>query len=204
MSKIDLRKELKHLYNPAKKFVIVNVPPMNFLKIDGAGDPNTSQAYQDAIQTLFSLSYTLKFMIKKASDVDCTVMPLEGLWWTDDMAAFSPDNKSLWHWTAMMMQPEYVTAQAVETARQEVEKKKKLAALDKVRFEPYHEGPAAQILYIGPFSGEGPTITRLHEFIREQGGEVTGRHHEIYLSDFRRVAPEKLKTVIRQPMTVSG
>ncbi len=203
MSKIDYKKELKHLYKPsAKKIEIVNVPSMNFLMIDGAGDPNTSQEFQEGIEALFGVSYTLKFMIKKgAFAVDYGVLPLEGLWWADDMGQFSIQDKSNWQWTVMIMQPEqYITANLVQEAIVQVDKKKGLAALSKLRFERFEEGLAAQVMHIGPFSEEGPTIEKLHDFIEEQGYQRSGRHHEIYLSDFRRTAPEKLKTIIRQPM----
>jgi len=200
LEKIDLKKELKDFYNPSsKEIAIVEVPKMNFLMIDGSGDPNTSQEYKDAIEALFSLSYTLKFMIKKTKDVDYAVMPLEGLWWADDMSKFSED-KNAWKWTSMTMQPEQVTKDLVAKAIEELKKKKKLPALSKIRFESFHEGKSAQIMYIGPFSDEGPTIQKIHEFIRKNEGTLTGKHHEIYLSDPRRIAPEKMKTILRQPM----
>ena len=200
MSKIDYKKVLKHLYNPSKKeVVIVDVPEMNFLMIDGQGDPNSVQAYQDAVEALFSLSYTLKFMIKKGQDVDYGVMPLEGLWWADDMTQFSVDRKEEWHWTMIMMQPEQVTESLFSEAVNQVQKKKNPAALSKIRFEAFTEGRAAQIMHIGPFSEEGPTIERLHTFIGERSA-LRGKHHEIYLSDIRRANPQNWRTVIRQPM----
>lgn len=202
MQKIDYKKELKHLYKPSgRKIGIVDVPQMNFLMIDGQGDPNTAQDYKDAIEALFSVSYTLKFQIKKSDiAVDYGVMPLEGLWWADDMSRFSIEDKSDWRWTALIMQPEYVTAELVQETIRQVEKKKGLPALPKIRFEAFAEGKAAQLLYTGPYSEEEPTIDALHRFIEEQGYQRSGKHHEIYLSDFRRTAPEKLKTVIRQPI----
>jgi len=201
MSKVDLKKDLKHLYNPsAKEVSVVDVPPMNFLMIDGAGDPNVSPEYQQAMEALFSLSYALKFMVKKSNGVDYAVMPLEGLWWTDDPGQFSMSNKGIWKWTAMIMQPEYVTGQLFAAALAEARRKKDLVALDRVRFESYHEGLSAQIMHIGPYAAEEPTIARLHSFIRENGYELSGKHHEIYLSDPRRTAPEKLRTVLRQPV----
>ncbi|NOZ72288.1 MAG: hypothetical protein GXP38_10305 [Chloroflexi bacterium] len=201
MSKVDFKKKWRHLYNPsAKKISVVEVPPLNFLMIDGAGDPNTSPQYQQALEALFSLSYTIKFRIKKTTGDDYTVMPLEGLWWTEDPGQFSVDHKDQWQWTSMMMQPEFITPEIVTEAITEVRRKKNLAALDKVRFEPYHEGLSAQIMHIGPYAAEAPTIARLHQFIRENGYELRGKHHEIYLSDPRRTRPERLKTVIRQPI----
>lgn len=202
MQKVDLKKQLKHLYDPsAKEISVVDVPEMNFLMIDGEGDPNISQEYREAVETLYAISYTLKFMLKKGEvAIDYPVMALEGLWWTDDMTKFSPENKAIWKWTMMIMQPEFITEEMVEEAKGQVEKKKgPLPALPRMRFESFHEGPSAQITYFGPYSGEGPTIRRLHEFIAELGHERRGKHHEIYLNDPRRTAPEKLKTVIRQP-----
>ncbi len=203
MKKIDYKKELKHLYKPSpKKVEIVEVPQMNFLMIDGQGDPNTSQEFQDAVETLYSLSYTLKFMIKKgASEIDYGVLPLEGLWWADDMSQFTTGNKETWKWTLMIMQPEFITTKLFNEAVEQVRKKKNPAALAKVRFGSYSEGQAAQIMHLGPFSEEGPTIEKVHRFIEENGCSRTGKHHEIYLSDIRKAAPEKWKTVVRQPMT---
>jgi hypothetical protein len=205
MAKRDLKKELKQLYSPGSRDVVaVDVPSMNFLMIDGEGNPNTSQTYRDAIECLYALSYTLKFMIKKGrGGVDYSVMPLEGLWWGDDMDVFMEGKKDLWKWTAMIMQPEYVTKALFKRACEEVQKKKALPALSKVRLETFREGKSAQIMYVGSYSAEGPTIKRIHTFIAEQGGRLSGKHHEIYLGDPRRTAPEKLKTVIRQPFDSS-
>jgi hypothetical protein len=205
LSKIDYKKELKHLYKAsAKEVVFVDVPAMNFLMIDGKGDPNTAQEYQDAVEALYPVSYAIKFMIKKGEiGIDYGVMPLEGLWWTDDMTEFSIENKDIWKWTSMIMQPELVTKELVEDAMAQVEKKKNPAALSKVRFESFAEGKAAQIMHIGPFSEEGPTIQKIHDFIKKQGDDFEGteqKHHEIYLSDFRKAAPEKMKIILRQPV----
>ena len=202
MVKIDFKKELKHLYSPsAKEVVAVDVPVMNFLLIDGERDPNTAQQYRDAVEALFSVSYTIKFMVKKEAGVDFGVMPLEGLWWVDDMTKFSTERKDEWKWTSMIMQPKYVTPEHVNTAVEAVRKKKNLPALSKLRFESFHEGAAAQIMHIGPYSAEGPNIAKIHTFIRNSGHALSGKHHEIYLNDARRTAPEKLKTILRQPMT---
>jgi hypothetical protein len=202
MAKIDHKKQLKHLYAAsAKQPTLVNVPPLNYLRIDGIGDPNTSSAYKNAVEALFSLSYTMKFAIKKgAAAVDYGVMPLEGLWWMDDMKQFSVTRKDEWKWTMMIMQPEVVTQAIVAACRSDLARKKDLAALSKVEFAAFKEGKAAQILHVGPFTEEGPTIQKLHDFIQAQGLKLTGKHHEIYLSDIRRAAPEKWKTIIRQPV----
>lgn len=206
MQKIDLKKELKHLYKPPAKYIeIVDVPQMNYLMIDGEGDPNTAQSFQEAIEALYSLSYTLKFMIKKGEQqIDYSVMPLEGLWWTDNMSQFSTADKSNWKWTLMIMQPDFINSDLIHIAKTDVRKKKNPVALPKMRFESYTEGKAAQMMYIGPFAEEGPTIEKIHAFIREKGAVLQGKHHEIYLSDFRKTAPEKLKTIIRQPMNEIG
>lgn len=201
VQKIDYKRELKHLYRPsAKQVSSIDVPPMNFLMIDGEGDPNSSPAYQAALEALYNVSYTLKFTIKQSeAGIDYIVMPLEGLWWAEDVTAFHLGNKDTWQWTAMIMQPEVVTPDLVEAARQQVAARKDLSGLDGLRLETFHEGQAAQILYIGPYAKEGPTIERIHRFIQEQGGTLHGKHHEIYLSDPRRTPPERFKTVIRQP-----
>jgi hypothetical protein len=139
-------------------------------------------------------------MLKKgAQATDYAVMPLEGLWWADDMSAFITDDKSQWKWTMMIMQPAFVADEIIAAAITEVRRKKPLAAIDKLRLEEFTEGACAQILHIGPFSEEGPTIVRLHEFVDKQAAR-TGKHHEIYLSDIRRGDPQKWKTIIRQPM----
>ena len=201
MAKLDLKKEYRQLYKPsAKEFSIVDVPEMQFLMVDGAGDPNTSVAYAEAIETLYAMSYTLKFLSKTTEDIDYVVMPLEGLWWTPDIAEFSMEDKSAWEWTAMIMQPDHITADHVATATEEVREKKDPPALNRVRFEPYREGLAVQILYFGPYADEAPTIERLHQFATDNGHELRGKHHEIYLGDPRRTAPEKIRTVIRQPV----
>jgi hypothetical protein len=196
---LDLKKQLRDLYGPsAREPAIVNVPSMNFLMVDGEGDPNTSQAYKEAVEALYATSYTLKFMIKKRSpEDDYGVMPLEGLW--DDPTSFGSEQRAGWRWTAMIMQPDVVTPALVAEAIAEAAGKRDLPALPRLRVEPFHEGTAAQILYIGPYAAEQPTIERLHRFIADRGGALTGRHHEIYLSDPRRTAPERLKTIIRQP-----
>ena len=202
MEQLNLKKELKHLYQPsAKAPVQVDVPRMNFLMLDGAGDPNGSQAYADGVEALFALSYTIKFMVKRGPlAIDYGVMPLEGLWWVDDMSRFSVDDRNDWQWTMLMMQPDVVTLELVEEAVTEVRRKKDPAALGEVRFEALAEGTCVQILHVGPFSTEGPTIARLHGLIAAGGHEPAGKHHEIYLSDIRKAAPEKWKTVIRQPL----
>jgi hypothetical protein len=190
--KIDFKKDLKHLYNPAQKeFSVVDVPPLKFMMLDGHGDPNTAPAYQEAVEALYAVAYKLKFMSKKEKGMDYVVPPLEGLWWAEDMETFTTSrDKNAWDWTMMIMQPEWVTLEMVAEA-----------VLPKLRLETYHEGLAVQILHLGSYDDEAPTIARMHdEFIPQNGYTETGKHHEIYLSDPRQVAPEKLKTVLRQPV----
>jgi hypothetical protein len=202
MDKIDCKKEFKDLYHPSsKKVAVVNVPAFNFVIVDGVGDPNTSQDYKDAVSALFTVSFTLKFMVKKGKpSVDYGVMPLEGLWWADDVKSFVAGNKNLWKWTSMIMQPKFVTAALFGEAIEQTKKKKNLPALPKLRFECFQEGLSAQILHLGPYSAEKETVEKIHGFIKENGYQLTGKHHEIYLSNPGKVAPEKLKTIVRQPM----
>jgi hypothetical protein len=201
MEKLDLKKSLKYLYEPtAKAFSVVDVPEMNFIMIDGHGNPNTSAEYVDALQALYSAAYTLKFTVKKEMAVDYPVMASEGLWWMDDIREFSADRKDDWKWTMMIMQPEIVTRKMFDQAVATALEKKRQPALTRLRLERFHEGLSTQILYFGPYSEEGPTIARMHQSIEQSGYVRYGKHHEIYLGDPRRVAPEKLRTVIRQPM----
>jgi hypothetical protein len=201
MTKVDFKKTLKHLYNPPKKFGIVDVPEMQFIMLDGHGDPNTAQEYKDAIETLYAVAFKMKFVSKKTLEKDYTVPPLEGLWWAEDMATFTTREKSAWDWTMMIMTPDWITAEIFADAVEQVRKKKNPAALDKVRLERYHEGLSAQIMHVGSYDDEGPVLAKMHSvFIPENGYVENGIHHEVYLSDPRRVAPEKLKTVLRQPI----
>jgi hypothetical protein len=201
--KVDLRRKLRHLYRPPTKQVVeIEVPEMRFLQIDGEGDPNTSEAFREATEALYSISYALKFAVKKVEGIDFGVMPLEGLWWTEkgdtDLEEILSD-RSVWKWTLLIMQPEWATQKRFERALASTQKKKNLAALSRIRFERFREGRAAQVMHVGPFAEEGPTIERIDHFIQERDGKHRGKHHEIYLNDFRRTAPEKLKTIIRHP-----
>ncbi|PID85942.1 MAG: hypothetical protein CSB13_05410 [Chloroflexi bacterium] len=203
MTKIDFKKQLKHLYNPSKKeFTVVEVPAMQFLMVDGQGNPNTAQEYQDALEALYAVAYKIKFNSKKQLAKDYTVPPLEGLWWADSMDTFTHlRDKSQWKWTMMIMQPDWVTPAMFDEACALVKKQKDPAALAKVRLESYAEGVSVQIMHIGSYDDETPVLDKLHhEFMPANGWTFNGKHHEIYLSDPRRVAPEKLKTVLRQPV----
>lgn len=195
--------DIARLYKAPESPELVTVPPLTFLMIDGRGDPNTAAEYQDAVAALYALSYALKFALKKTRGLAYRVGPLEGLWWSDDMAEFSVERKDDWNWTMMIGQPDAVTADWFDRIRQDVGRKKALATLPHARLQRFDEGLSAQVLHVGPFSAEGPTITLLHEFISSQGYGMRQKHHEIYLSDPRRTAPEKWKTIIRQPVVAA-
>ena len=204
MMKIDLKKELKPLYTAsAKAAVLVLVPPLQYLMFNGYGDPNTNPDFQAGMEALYTASYTLKFMFKKEQGLDYVVPPLEGLWWML-MADFDLERRDDWRWTLMIPQPEEVRRELLDQAVVAAKKKKPLPALEKLRLEIYDEGRAAQILHVGPYSEEMAAIDRLHAFIKEQGLHLCGKHHEIYLSDPRRTAPEKLKTILRQPVSTEA
>jgi hypothetical protein len=203
MTKVDFKKEWKHLYRPsAKEFTVVEVPPLQFAMIDGHGDPNTAPEYTEALEALYAVAFKVKFLSKKELGRDYVVAPLEGLWWAEDMETFTVQrDKSAWDWTMMIMQPDWVSAEVWQEAREQVEVQKSPVALEKLRLETYDEGLSVQILHLGSYDDEGPTLHKLHhEFIPQNGYEMQGKHHEIYLSDPRRVAPEKLRTVLRQPV----
>lgn len=201
MEKINYKKQLAHLYTAsAKKIALVEVPQMTFLMIDGKGNPNTS-SFSNAIEALYAVSYTIKFTIKHTMSIDYGVMPLEALWWADDMSAFERDDKDAWKWTTMIMQPEIITHKIINEAIAQVKEKKNPVALDLMRIQSFEEGKSAQTLHIGPFSEEKPTIEKLHKFIEHNASQLRGKHHEIYLSDTRRAAPENWKTIIRQAIS---
>jgi len=203
MTKIDFKGEWKHLFKPSsKEFEMVEVPGMNFILVDGHGDPNTAESYLQAVEALYAAAYKIKFRSKKNLERDYVVPPLEGLWWAEDMDSLTAArDKSTWDWTMMIMQPEWVGEEVLESVRPEVMKSKYLPALPLVRWERFHEGLCVQILHIGSFDDEGPTIHRLHaEFLPENNLVESGKHHEVYLSDPRKTAPEKLKTILRQPV----
>ena len=202
MPKIDFKKELKHLYRPSVKlFEVIDVPEMNFLMIDGHGNPNTAQAYGEALEALYAVAYKLKFMSKKGLDNDYVVPPLEGLWWAQDMDAFITAKKDDWDLTMMIMQPEWITTEMFDEGCALIKKAKNPLALSKMRLQSYHEGLSIQIMHLGSYDDEAPTLAKLHnDFIPENNYAMSGKHHEIYLSDPRKVKPEKLKKILRQPV----
>ena len=201
MAKTDLKKEMAHLYKAPREPVMVEVPPLQYLMVDGKGDPNVSEWFQEATGALYGASYTLKFKLKRGPQaLDYVVMPLQGLWWAEEMDVFLMEAKEEYEWTLMILQPDEVTREMFEDACREVKERKGLDAVDHLRLETYHEGLSAQVMHVGPYADEAPTIAALHEFIDESGRRPRGKHHEIYLGDPRRTKPERLKTIIRQPV----
>ncbi|MCR9139219.1 MAG: GyrI-like domain-containing protein [Alphaproteobacteria bacterium] len=204
MSKIDFKKSMKELFAPsAKEFSVVQVPPLQFLMVDGEGTPGGDKdgEYTQALAALYPMAYKLKFLSKKELGRDYVVPPLQALWWADDLNVFLTGDKDQWKWTVMIMQPDWIKEDHVTAVRQVVAKSADLQALPKLRLETYNEGMAVQIMHIGPYSQEGPTLKKLHEeYIPQNGLAESGHHHEIYLGDPRKTAPEKLKTILRQPV----
>ena len=199
--KIDFKKTLDSYRAKPGEFRIVDVPRMQYLMIDGHGDPNTSPAFAEAIETLYPIAYKLKFASKQGLGRDYVVPPLEGLWWADDMDAFSNRDKSQWDWTLLLLVPDWIDQAMVDAAVEQVAAKDPPARLGDVRFDLLDEGLCVQTLHVGSFDDEGPVLQKLHEeFIPNQGLTPTGHHHEVYFSDFRRTAPDKLRTLLRQPV----
>lgn len=204
--KTDPKKEIPTYAAPRGRFEIVRVPSMRFLMIDGHGDPNTSTAYADALATLYPVAYSLKFHSKKQLDRDYVVPPLEALWWSEDMAVFtSSRDKSRWDWTVMLMVPEWLNNDDVAAGIDAVANGKGAPSLDLLRFEVLEEDLVVQTLHIGSYDDEGPVLATMHhDFIPSHELVMTGKHHEIYLSDPRRVDPSKLRTILRQPVQPAG
>ena len=202
MGKLDLLKQKKDLYSASlNKVTFLTISPLNYLMINGEGDPNTSQLYKDSLQALYSLAYALKFAIKKDKpSINFKVMPLEGLWWIDDMNLFSVKNKGDWKWVMMILQPDLINHILVKEICEQVVQKKGLLLAKKVRLEQYIEGDCAQLLHLGSYSAESENIEKLHKTIFKHGYQRKGKHHEIYLNTPLKTTPEKLKTIIRQPI----
>ena len=200
MAKLDFRKEQPALFTaPTDEFVLIKVPKLRFIKIDGEGDPNKAPAYGEALAWLYAVSYGVKFAAK-AEGNDYVVPPLQGLWWADDMKAFAARKKDKWRWTMMIMAPDFVGRKHFKAGVDKAAKKLGKAP-ESLRLEDYDDGLAVQILHVGSYDDEAPTIKRLHQkFLPANGLVETGPHHEIYLSDPRRVEPAKLKTILRQPV----
>jgi hypothetical protein len=208
MTKLDLRKELKHLYAPsAKKVELVDVPRFKFVMIDGAiepgKEPGSSPGFQAAMQALYSAAYTLKFMskLRKVDPVDYPVMALEGLWWVED-GVFDINRKDNLVYTVMILHPEHINQEMFAEAIEQVRKKRgDSPALARLRLEEFQEGLCVQILHIGPYATEPATVEKMDAFARENGYNMLGKHHEIYLGNPLRAQPEKLKTVLRHAIT---
>jgi hypothetical protein len=178
---------------------LVEVPVARFLMIDGHGNPNMSSTFAETVQTLYSGAYAIKFALKKAGGPDERVAPVEGLWWGSEAVDFAASSKDDWNWTMMIRIPDAATDELVASALTNAAAKKPDLAFDRVRVEQFAEGLAAQVMYVGPYAEEGPTIAALHAFVAEHGYRRAGKHHEIYLGDPRRADPARLKTVLRQP-----
>lgn len=200
--KTDFKKTLDFYRARAGEFRVVEVPPLQYLRVDGHGDPNTAAEYADAISALYPVAYKLKFASKQDLDQDYVVPPLEALWWASNMDVFtSARDKSRWDWTAMIMTPDWISFEMFEDAVANAAAKDRPASLDGVRMETLHEGDCVQTLHVGPYDAETDLLTELHDdFIPTAGLRMTGKHHEIYLSDARRVEPSKRRTILRQPV----
>jgi hypothetical protein len=194
--KVDFKKTLKELYSPPSgDFALVDVPPMRFLMSDGQGDPNSTPQYQRVVESLYPVAYKLKFASKNELGRDYVVPPLEGLWWSTDTSAFVRNDRDAWQWTMMIMVPEWVDDEMTRAVAERVDTEAV------VRIDTLHEGPSLQILHIGSYADEAPTLQRLHEtFMPANNWTFSGKHHEIYLSDPRKTEASKLKTVLRQPV----
>lgn len=202
LPKVDYKKEWKDLYTAKTKPKTVNVPEQKIISIEGKGDPGKSKEYMDAIQTLYPVAFRIKFNAKLSLKKDYVVMPLEGLWWADNMDDFITEKRDNWKWKMFIVQPDFVTKKMFDDALKTLkEKKKELPSGSKLKFEKIKEGKAAQIMHVGPYNEEGPIIEKLHAFIEDEGGKLKGAqsHHEIYLGDPRKTDPKKLKTILRQP-----
>jgi hypothetical protein len=200
MEKLDLKKELKKYYSPKEKPETVDVPEFSYLTYVGRGEPG-GEAYSEALNALYGVAYTLKFASKRQGR-DFTVMGLEGQWWWDDPRIFDIANappRSEWNWKSMILIPDFVTQKMLEEVKPELVEKKGIA-VERVKREKIREGLCVQVLHVGPFSDEPRSIKLMHDYMEEQGLRVSGLHHEIYMSDPRRVAPEKWKTIIRHPV----
>jgi len=200
--KVDLRRQVATYTATRGTFTTVTVPAMRFLMVDGHGDPNTSPAYADALTSLYPVAYRLKFLSRNDLGRDYAVMPLEGLWWPDDMEAFtSARDKSRWDWTLLMAVPDWICEEHLDRVRQALAGTGRAPRLDAVRLETFDEGLCVQTLHVGSYDAEGPVLATMHhEYIPAHGLRMVGRHHEIYLNDPRRTPPDRLRTILRQPV----
>lgn len=206
MTRYDIKRELKQCYAPRNRdWALVDVPAQRFIAVDGSGDPNTSAGYARAVEALYTVAYTIKFASKRTLDGDFVVGPLEGLWWSDRPEVFTARDKDAWQWRMLISQPDWITEDFIDDAKQTALAKKDLPTIADVRYEPMHEGLCAQVLHIGPYDDEGPILAELHgEYLAANNLRMTGHHHEVYLGDPRRSAPAELRTVLRQPVERAG
>ncbi len=208
----DFRKEYKEFYMPKNKPAIVTVPPMNYIAVRGTGDPNEEGgAYKQAIGVLYAAAYTLKMSYKTDYQIEgffqYVVPPLEGFWWQDGIEGVDYTNKAAFHWISVIRLPDFITRESLQWAVETASEKKKMDC-SSAEFLTIDEGLCVQIMHHGPYDDEPATVAAMHEFMEQQGYELdlTDKrlHHEIYLSDARKTAPEKLKTVIRHPIRPKG
>jgi hypothetical protein len=206
MTRYDVKRELKQCYAPRNTdWALVDVPAQQFIAIDGCGDPNTSADYARAIEALYTVAYTIKFTSKTALGRDFVVGPLEGLWWSDRPEVFTTRAKDAWHWRMLISQPDWITDDLIDEAKQAALTKKGLPTIAEIRRETLKEGTSAQLLHVGPYDDEGPVLARLHrEYLAANNLRMSGHHHEIYLGDHRRTEPAKLKTILRQPVRTAN
>lgn len=203
--KTDLKTSVPGYEATRGEFTTVTLPPLRYLMVDGHGDPNTAPAYERALATIYPFAYRLKFLSKRTLDRDYGVPPLEALWWADDPDAFTTArDKSRWSWTVLSLVPEWIEQQHLDAVRADLAGQASAPVLDELRVDVLDEGTCVQTLHVGPYDMEGPVIAALHDHAAAQGLRLTGRHHEIYLSDPRRSAPERLRTILRQPVTPVG
>jgi hypothetical protein len=203
MDKVDFKKTLDSYRATVGEFRVVNVPERRYLMIDGHGDPNVSPAYVETLESLYPVAYKMKFASKQDLDRDYVVPPLEGLWWAEDMAAFTTGrDKSQWDWTMMLMVPDWVGHAIFVAAVEKVGTKNPPPRLEAVRLEALTEGQCVQTLHLGSFDDEAEVLANMHDdFIPSHGLQLSGKHHEIYLSDPRKTIPTKLRTILRQPVS---
>jgi hypothetical protein len=206
MEKLDLKKKYRNLYKPSTKEVdIVDVPLFQFVMINGGIEegktPGNSPSFQQALEALYGISYTLKFASKqnKENPVDYTVMALEALWWVDE-GTFDIRHPGNWKWQAMIMQPDHISQKMYQNGLEALRKKKDNPAIEKMSLETFHEGLSMQMMHIGPYSEEPITLSKMDAFVNENRYVYHGRHHEIYLGDPRKAKPENLKTILRHPV----
>lgn len=199
MGKIDMKKTLKECYTAKSSVELVQIPKIKYITYLGKGNPGTSEEFKTSMEVLYGIAYTVKFQYKK-KEQDFIVMPLEGQWWTDIPEDFSMNNKDKWNWKVMIALPDYITEEDFEASREVVRTKKNPIGLDKAKLEEIEDGLSVQLLYIGPYDDEAPYIAEMHKYAENNGYKLRDKHREIYLNNPKRVTPEKLKTIIRQPI----